>query len=1344
MWRAHVARSQSGTDVEQVVVHFREVLDLEKFRVAWSLVVVRTPILRMRFVWDREGEPRQVVVPQVEVAWTVLDGCRLGSDHRDQQWEDSLKSDRRQGFDLRTAPLLRFAWQKLGQAESRLLWTFHHILLDGRSMPMVLAEVFSAYHALCEERPVVFPERPGFDRFLRWQQRWWESHHSLAETFWRTYLKDLREPVVLAMDTAAGTYAPVSEVSKANFTLSATETAELQRAAEALGVTPNTVVQAAWGLLLRRHGGQEDVMFGVVRTGRGGTIPEAAAVIGLCMMSLPLRFDFVGSMSVAEMLQALRARHLALREFEHTPSDQLSHWSELPPGSPLFESVVVFDHKSVPDRMTELCGGHGRTFELLQQPDQPLLLSVTNGVRLAGHLIFDARRFPAPLMRRLANQFAHLLRELPRLPGRRFVEVPLLPPAERAELIAFGRGPETTGPSDRLLQGWFEESANKSPAAIAVRTPDGTTTYGQLEIRANQLAHHLQRLGAVPDRLVAICLPRSPELVTAILGVLKSGAAYLPIDPATPSERLVMMLGAARPWSVITAFGFQLPSSDASPLQVVLEDDHGRINTLPVGPPASLAAPGHLAYAIFTSGTTGTPKLVGVEHRNVSNLLGFATAELFRPADLACVPFTAAIGFDVCVHQIFATLAHGGTLVPLADLTALGGSPCFGHFTYLGGTPSILQRVCDAGVFPPALRLVGVGAEVTPPQLLERLRTHPSIREVYNFYGPTETTIYCTVARLIQPVEPPAGDAGLAERNLGRLIGRPIAGTRCLVLDERGEQVPVGVPGELVVAGAGVARGYLNDPSLTGIRFVAEPGDGSGNGRAYRTGDLVRWHLDGQLEFLGRRDSQVKINGVRVELEEIESHLRAVPQVTHAAVIVKSPTHGTAQLAAFVVMPASAFDSSAIRRFLRGRLPQALVPPTVVRVEALPLTATGKLDRQRLLQFEVAAITGLPRQQTLETETEKQLGAIWSRVLRQPVIRAEDDFFALGGDSLRAVVLLMAIEADFGTRLTGTDLADCSSLRELAARIDRNRAADDVFGIIHSQRREGSFVRLQSGGAKRPILILPGGIGENERPAVYRPIFQELSGHPAWCYQPLVLDHRRTPSHNLRVLLNDALEALRVTGVNLDDGVIIWGHCVGAVLGLEVARRLTGGGRGPVSVAMLDPIGPIGPVRAMGRAAAFSPLGVQLRYHRNMMNEGDWQARTAYARGVFTRAIRRAFWRPIRKSAGTPDPKASDLNRHYQDLVSYPRAINSHCARPHAGPLLVAANRAEASPDLEQAWRKLARGSFRFETIAGTHESVVTDHAAEIGGSLRNWLAGLATPARRQPVQSSDNAATRL
>jgi amino acid adenylation domain-containing protein len=1313
MWRAHVASARPGTDIEQLIIRFHEPVRIERFMEAWRLVIARTPALRSRFTWDRDGVPHLWFDADAAPAWNEVDLGALPDEWRDGPWRQVVEDDRKRGFDLREGPLLRFIHTRFGESDVRVAWTFHHVLLDGRSIPMVMEDVFAAWRALESGSSPVLPERGGFDEFLRWRLAWWAAQAPAAEAFWREAFAGAARQAPLAHDRSPGARTPQGEVRQVNFQWSAQNTGDLRDRAAALGVTVNTVIQTAWGLALRSHCRQDDIVFSAVRAGRGGTVPGADSIPGLFMTSLPVRFDIDPATKSGDALRMMRSRSLALRAFEHTPLGDAAQWSG---GGG--ESIVVFDHESVVDRLAAACGDGGRrTFELVEQPDRPLLLAVHERPVLRGCLLFDGARFPAPAMERLARQVAHLAAAVVFQPGTPLCGLPLLPPDQELELAGLGCGRATNNPG-LLLHEWFELRAREKPDAIAVRTPERSVSYGSLDAEAARLAVTLRRMGAGPGRLVAILLPRGAELVATILGVLKSGAAYAPIDPSSPPARVTGMLAVADPAAVI-ALG---PPGDVQPPARARWLDLGA--SLPAAVEEAPPAPGRaareddLAYAVFTSGSSGEPKLVGVEHRGISNLLQFATTELFEPADLRCVPFTTAVGFDACVHQIFATLALGGTLVPLPDLLAIGASPFWDQFTWVGATPAGMERLIDAHGLPPSVRLAGLGAEAIPQRLIDRLRALPSLRDVYNFYGPTETTVYCTVARLSASARDGAAPEIDGLKCAGRIVGRPVANTRVAILQPDGRPAPRGVPGELVVSGAGVARGYLNDEDRTLAKFGHL--NGLDMGRAYRTGDWVRWTEDGSLEFLGRGDSQVKVNGVRIELEEVEHHLAAFPGVTGAAAASRPGPNGATRLSGYVVMPAAAFDARSILRFLHQRLPPAVVPDVIIRLESLPLTAAGKLDRRALPPPGEGGGPADGGDVTPRTVTETRLLEAWARILRRSDVKMDEGFYAAGGDSLQAVLLLISVEGDFGVKLSPADLQEAPSPREFAARIDRALTERAVESAGEGARRRGRLGRMQSGDRRPLIVAIPGGAGDGQAISVLPGVFAQLSAHEVVCFQPAPLDHRCTPRRNRRMLAGDLIDGFWKLGVGPADGVLIWAHCCGAALALELARQVRSARGRAVPVALLDPPPPTPRWSAACNALAYTRLGTQLRYHANMLTTGSLAARATYMAGV----CRRAFLRTVARQSSASAAEAG-INRTYQDWMAYPRAALSRPTRHHTGPLLITVNTTEATPNLHRAWRAIARGAFRWDTVDGDHLTSAAKHPGQVAESLRRWMEEL-------------------
>ncbi|WP_168027478.1 UDP-N-acetylmuramate--L-alanine ligase [Falsiroseomonas selenitidurans] len=770
-----------------------------------------------------------------------------------------------------------------------------------------------------------------------------------------------------------------------------------------------------------------------------------------------------------------------------------------------------------------------------------------------------------------------------------------LEPAPPLPVAAAG----TTAPP-ALLHRFFERRAAIAPAAPCIEDDDLVWTYGEIERLANQAARQFIRLGAGPEALVVLHLDRSMRMLVLLLGVLKSGAAWLPIDPRLARETLHGQI-AANPAICCVVSDSDWPATGGPVLRLdalwpaILAEDPT--------PPGCDAGPDNLAYAIFTSGSTGTPKLVGVEHRNIVNLVDYATTALLDAADLRVVPFINSIGFDSAVHQVFSTLTHGGLLLVERDLAGLLQSPRRDRITSLGTTPSVLHRMLDDATLPASLRVIGLGGEVIPESLVAAIGRQGTLRKALNYYGPTETTVYSTVAWLLDPRGPePVAASGAAA---GRVLGRPIANTRVHVVDAAGLPVPVGACGEICIAGAGVARGYLGAPALTAERFGRDPFDPDPRARWYRTGDVGRRLADGRIEFVGRLDNQFKLRGMRVEAEEIEAQIAACPGIRQAAVALLQPEGGEAVLAAFVVA-AAGLDLARLRAFLRPLLPDLMIPSRLVLLPEMPITTSGKIDRAALAAMQAPPPPADQEAAPPRNATEARLLGIWQAVLGRQAIGVDDAFTALGGDSLASVRVIGMTEAAFGIRLEADAFTAASSIASLARRVAAAApaaacapAADGGLGVTilrrqwmrvaswSGQRREpGSLIVTRNPDGERPGLFwclqgeeelhaLAAGLGEDQ------PVHGMRSGHLVMRYTPDSLG-----------LLAERYAA-EVMALQPEGRIRIGGNCQGGTVARLVARRLQEQGR-PIELLVLMELNTIRDVAArvaliFGRDSLFNP-----------------------------------------------------------------------------------------------------------------------------------------------------------
>ncbi len=1031
---------ESGVYVQHFVCTLRG-LDVLAFEQAWQTLVDQHPVLRTAFAWEKTEAPLQLVGRQVKVKLERLDWRGRAAEEQRAELERWLAQDRARGFKLTRAPLMRLTLMQCDDERLYFVWTHHHLLLDGWSLALALGELFQCYQALRAGARPQLPARRPFANYIAWLQA---QDSRQSEAYWREALRGLTAPTPLATAHSPAGTGESAGFAGATALVPTALTTELQTFAQRQQLTLNTVVLGAWLLLLARTTGQADVTCGVTVSGRPATLAGVEDMLGMFINTLPFRATVPLDQQPGPWLRELQARQAELRQHEHTPLSQVQKWSEAAPGTPLFESIFVFENYPVDSTALQEQNEGLQIDEVqsIEQTNYPLTLLVIPGRELRLQLNYATSRFDAAGADRLLGYLRCLLEGMLAQPDTQLGALALVPAAERAQLLATWNATATVFPDATLtLYARFAAQVARTPAAPALVCAGQTLSYAQLFARANQLGHALRARGLGPDQLVAVVMERSLDLVVALYGVLAAGAAYLPIDPAAPPARVAHMLADSQAPVLLTQAHLRhlLPPRPASVL--CLDADWDTLTAdLPPTPPPARTRPEHLAYVIYTSGSTGTPKGAMNAHRAIGNRLDWM--QQAYPLDatdrvLQKTPFS----FDVSVWEFFWPLQVGATLVvapPGAhqDSAALAALVAAERISTIHFVPSMLQAFVEEPGLAAcrSLRRVICSGEALPYALQQRFFARCAA-ELHNLYGPTEAA-----------VDVSAWACQRASRTPVVPIGRPIANLQLYVLDARMQPVGIGVPGELYLGGLGLGRGYWRRPDLTAERFGPDP-YGAAGGRLYRTGDLARWRGDGVVEYLGRLDFQVKLHGLRIELGEIEAGLTRHPAVRESVVLLREDKPGQPRLVAYVVPQTAAEGGpqlgAALRAHLRGLVPEYMLPAAFVALERLPLSPNGKLERRALpapQQEPGAGEAYLPPQ----SARERVLAGIWQQVLGVARVGRQDSFFALGGDSILSIQVV-ARAGQAGLRLTPRQVFAHPTLAALA------RVAEDGPALLAEQ-----------------------------------------------------------------------------------------------------------------------------------------------------------------------------------------------------------------------------------------------------------------------------------------------------
>ncbi|MDF5720953.1 MAG: amino acid adenylation domain-containing protein [Rhizonema sp. PD37] len=1113
-------------------------------------IIARHEVLRTNFIIVA-GQPTQII--QTATTWTVsvVDLKHLPTTEQEIVTQLLAQQQAIQPFDLANQALVRATLVVLSETEHRLFVCIHHIVSDAWSIGVFVQELAALYNAYSQDLPSLLdatqtPLTPlpiQYADFAIWQRHWLQGEVLQTQlSYWQKQLANT--PALLALPTDRPRRAVQTfNGSSQQFALSVELTNKLTQLSQQQGVTLFMTLLAAFDTLLYRYTGIEDILVGTPIANRNRS--EIEGLIGFFVNTLVLRTDVSGNPSFSELL--VRVREMALLAYAHQdlpfemlvealqPERNLSH-------TPLFQ--VMFVLQNTPMSEVELTGlsvspllGERTTAKF------DLTLAVENtSTGLAGVWEYNTDLFDKRTIERMIEHFVTLLEGIVANPQQHLAQLPLLTSVEQQQLLVEWNQTQTDYPQEKCIHSLFEAQAERTPDAVALMYENQQLTYHQLNSRANQLAYYLRSVGVGADVLVGICVERSIEMVVGLLAILKAGGAYVPLDPEYPQERLTFMLEDAQVKVLLT----QKQLLDRLPEQklhlVYLDTDLQKCAPVNEILHACEVKSSNLAYVLYTSGSTGRPKAVAIEHRSPVALVSWAQS-VFTPNELAGVLASTSICFDLSVFELFVTLSLGGKIILAKNALHLSKMTTANQVTLINTVPSVITELIRENNLPAQVCTVNLAGESLRNQLVQQIYQQSTIQRVFNLYGPSEDTTYSTFALIKK---------GTSE---SPSIGRPISNTLIYILDQYLQPVPVGISGELHIGGAGLARGYLNRPELNKEKFIPNPFSTNPGSRLYKTGDKARYLSDGNIEYLGRIDNQVKVRGFRIELGEIEAVLSQYGDVQACCVVAKEDTTGDKRLVAYVVPDQQHTPTiSQLRQFLFDQLPGYMVPNAFVMLETLPLTPNGKVDHRALRtpsQSSDSDTFVAPR-----NNFEVELTQIWSKILKVDKVGVQDNFFDLGGHSLLATYLISRIKQQLLKDIPLVTLFQNPTIEQLATILQR----DSVISSC------SPLVAIQPNGSNLPFFCLPGAGGY---PFYLYNLARYLgSDQPFYSFQANDLDGGLQPITRVEDIAAHYIQAIQT--VQPQGPYFLGGHSFGGKVAFEMAQQLLHQGYVVALVAILD------------------------------------------------------------------------------------------------------------------------------------------------------------------------------
>ncbi|MBI1295984.1 amino acid adenylation domain-containing protein [bacterium] len=1292
IWFLEALHAGNAVYNEQSAFRLSGLLDVDALRHSMEWIVERHQVLRTVFT-QINGRPMQVVLPKIDIALSVVDLRWLAADKQEAAVNRITTEEAQQPFNLETGPLYRTTLIHLAEDEYILVQTRHHIATDGWSTSIYWRELNEGYNAARAGRiaqPSALPVH--YADYAMWQRQWLaESTGQQQLAYWRNRLARVT-PLELPVDRPRS-HTAARHGGTVAFELSAELAGALRAVCRQEKVTPFMFLLAAFQLLLNRYSGQKDIAVGAPVANRNRA--EIEGLIGFFANTLVLRSDLSGNPTFQALLQQVRQNCLEAYAHQDLPFEKLVE--DLQPArhlerNPLFD--VLFVHQKASGDAPSLDGvsvqRHPHTASAAKFD---LSLSVTEvGDQIQARLHYSKALFEAARIERMATHFQRLLQGAVHDLDCPIQQLPIVSQAEINQILFEWNSPTVDSPQSIPLHRLFEVQAERRPKRVAVVHGNEQWTYQTLNKKAEQIAQRLRRAKIGHGDVVGICCGRSPELIAGVLGIIKVGAAYLPLDPTFPAARLHFMLGDASAVALLTTRTalpqLALPQLALPPLPVFyLEDQTDETHSTRLLPSPSPVTPESLAYIAYTSGSTGVPKGVMIPQRAVTRLVLDTNYIAITEAD--SVGQAANFSFDAATFEIWGALLNGACLVILDQQSILSPLQLAEQIrrqgiTTLFLTTALFNRV--AQTHPQAftsLRRLLFGGETADPQAVASVLHHGAPARLIHVYGPTESTTFASWHEV----------KAVAEGTDTVPIGRALKRTQLYVLDNHGQLLPPGIPGELYIGGDGLAQGYLNQPTQTESRFVAVDLPFIGKTRLYRTGDRVYYQEDGEIEFLGRFDNQVKIRGYRIEPGEIENVLARHEAISKAVVLVHEETPGEKQLVAYCESHNQSVSAEGLRLFLQAQLPAYMIPAEFVFVDTMPLTPNGKIDLRQLRERNTTDLKTQENSAEVRDLLDAQIKTLWQSLLKTPSIGLDDDFFALGGHSLLAATLFAEIERLTGKRLPLSILFETPTLRHLCDAIRQEWSSPWK-----------SLVAVQPKGHKRPIFLVPPAAATGLR---FAHIAEHLGAErPIFSFESIGMDGISEPHNRVEEMAAHYISEMRL--IQPKGPYLVGGMCFGAFVALEMAQSLQAQGDEVAQLVIMDAPAP----------QAISSLQRPRKTITHYLRRGYWHL---IQNSLITQVLKPRLKRYIYRVRSAINP----IQRQRQKVISaHWVARQNYISRPYRGSILLFQSEVNFAKGEHLRWAKISEHLVHHLTPGTTHRDLLLaePYVGQWVKQLRNHL----------------------